>query len=286
MTNWRRLAGGLIAAAVGLSTNVTFADSKTQQDGFGTSLPDGFTQEFVVGQLAPDQDAAAATLVGVKPWPARPNTYVAIVCLADSPARAESKRRDGPVCEDSGRGPENIGAWLGVFEKTEGKAPTLVARTTGAIEEVTDWSHSNIDVPQSVCTDECKNPQELPDGWTRFDLAPYKIRQGDYAFGVRAFWSEGYAGGGASFEALYLFRIDGNKIRPVFAQPMSFSKSIAGDWHKDGTRDHEDTGANNSLVVLTSQTSGFHDLQLRERGGKWHQTFKWIPARRAYSIAP
>jgi len=204
MTNWRRLAGVLTASEVGLA-NVTFADNKApHQDGFGISLPDGFTQEFVVGQLAPDQDAAAATLVGVKLWPARPNTYVAIVCLADSPTRAESKRRYGPVCEDSGRGPENIGVWLGVFEKIEGKAPMLVARTTGAIEKVTDWSHSNIDVPQTVCTEECTNPPELPDGWSRFDLAPYQIRQGAYAFGVRAYWSEGYAGGGASFEALYL----------------------------------------------------------------------------------
>jgi hypothetical protein len=31
----------------------------------------------------------------------------------------------------------------------------------------------------------------------------------------------------------------------------------------------------NSLVILSSATDGFHDLQLREKGGKSRQTFRW-----------
>nr|WP_232453587.1 hypothetical protein [Burkholderia ubonensis] len=95
---------------------------------------------------------------------------------------------------------------------------------------------------------------------------------------MRAGWSIPYAGGGASFEALYLFRIDGNTLRVVFAQPMMFYRNIAGDWHADGTRDHDITdGSNalNALNVLPTSTDGFRDLQLRQRGGKWRQTFRW-----------
>nr|WP_232458018.1 hypothetical protein [Burkholderia ubonensis] len=102
-----------------------------------------------------------------------------------------------------------------------------------------------------------------------------KLRAGDAAFGVRAGWSIPYAGGGASFEALYLFRIDGNTLRVVFAQLMMFYRNNAGDWHPDGTRDHDITDGSNALNVLPTSTDGFRDLQLRQRGGKWRQTFRW-----------
>jgi len=111
------------------------------------------------------------------------------------------------------------------------------------------------------------------------------LRNGDTAFGVRAGWSEGYAGGGASFEALYLFHIDGKALRVVFAQPMMFNKMIAGDWHKDGTRSHDLTDGSNTLNVLPGTTAGYHDLQLRERNGKWRQTWRWSEASQAYQVA-
>ncbi|WP_157643352.1 hypothetical protein [Burkholderia ubonensis] len=31
----------------------------------------------------------------------------------------------------------------------------------------------------------------------------------------------------------------------------------------------------NALNVLPTSTDGFRDLQLRQRGGKWRQTFRW-----------
>ncbi|EDT40118.1 hypothetical protein [Burkholderia ambifaria] len=39
----------------------------------------------------------------------------------------------------------------------------------------------------------------------------------------------GYAGDGASFEVLHLFRIDGKTLRVVFAQPVMFYRNITGD---------------------------------------------------------
>ncbi|WP_244137181.1 hypothetical protein [Burkholderia pyrrocinia] len=54
-----------------------------------------------------------------------------------------------------------------------------------------------------------------------------------------------------------------------------FYRNIAGDWHRDSTRDHDITEGSNVLNVLSTWTEGFHDLQLRQLGGKWRQTFGW-----------
>ena len=61
-----------------------------------------------------------------------------------------------------------------------------------------------------------------------------------------------------------------------FAQPMNFYRSVAGGWDPNGTpRNNEVTDGSDTLTVLATSTNGFRDLQLHERGGKWHQTFRW-----------
>ncbi|SMF63570.1 hypothetical protein SAMN06295900_113114 [Trinickia caryophylli] len=250
-----------------------------QPDGFGTKLPAGFTTAFLVEQLAPGQDVRSVVLSGAKPWPLRPNSYVAIVCLADSPQLAASALKYSPAsCDSLGSDdsdPRRV--WFGVFESTGGGTPRLVARTESPVVTPTDWRDTNIDLPVRLEASDPGSAQEaVPSSWSRFDLAPYQIRTSEYAFGVRAGWSEGYAGGGADFEALYLFAIEGKTLRVVFAQPMAFDKMIAGEWHKDGTRSHDVSDAANALTVLPSVTDGYHDLQLREKaGGKWRRTFRW-----------
>ncbi|WP_109476915.1 hypothetical protein [Paraburkholderia sp. C35] len=292
MKRWQSLVGLLtVAAASYLSVGQAHAQSKAggnskteaqalstpkQEDGFGTKLPDGFSRAFVISQVAPKENPASALLVGVKPWPARANSYVAIVCLAESTDDAKRRRENAPDCD--ARDPFSASVWLGVFEKTSDNPPTLVARSPAAVDMLPDWSDTNIDTQQAF-----GDTATMPELWSRFDLAPYQLRAGDYAFGIRAGWSESYAGGGGSFEGLYLFRIDGKEIRPIFAEPMSFSKLIAGEWHKDGTRDHEETGATNTLIVLPGQTSGFHDIQLRELHGKWRRTYKWTSQAGSYA---
>jgi hypothetical protein len=246
-------------------------------DGFGQQLPGGFTKDFLALQLAPGRDPKRLVLAGAKPWPQRPGMYVGVVCLAASPGLAvEALRHPASDCKgfDDNAGNE---IWFGVFERGADNVPRLVARTDAPVTVPTDWgTANNIDTPQAIGSEDGKGPAAgLPESWLRFDLAPYLLRDGDYAFGVRAGWFEGYAGGGASFEALYLFHIDGKSLRVVFAQPMMFNKMIAGDWHKDGTRSHDVSDGSNSLVILSSATDGFHNLQLCEKGGKSRQTFRW-----------
>lgn len=255
-----------------------------QPDGLGVALPPGFTREFLVRQLAPGQDPKRLLVAGAKPWGQRAGTFVAMVCLASTPERAAQLIKfGGGECADLSSDDEKNGVWFGVFGTTPGSAPTLLARTDGPVKTPTDWSDTDIDLPQDLATEDTKAPLlSVPTEWKRFDLAAYKIAPGAVAFGVRAGWSEGYSGGGANFEALYLFHIDGPTLRVVFAQPMSFFKSIAGDWHPDGTRDHDMSDASNILVVLPEKTDGYFDLQLRQQGGKWKKTLKWSAAARGY----
>ncbi|WP_175950604.1 hypothetical protein [Burkholderia sp. BCC0405] len=253
-----------------------------EQDGFGVRLPPGFTKEALVAQLAPGQPLERVVLVGAKPWPQRPGAFVAIVCAApaDGLAREVLKFNAPTDCEGFDRHPDADETkelvWLGVFERGPDGAPRLVARTEQPLDQGIDWSQTNIESPDS--RRKANDFSIRPERWLRFDLAPYALRPGDAAFGVRAGWSIGYAGGGASFEALYLFRIDGKVLRIVFAQPMMSYQDIAGDWHRDGTRDHDISESSNTLNVLSTSTEGFHDLQLRQRGGKWRQTFRWSAA--------
>ena len=63
---------------------------------------------------------------------------------------------------------------------------------------------------------------------------------------------------------------------------MSACSEIAGDWYKDGTRDHDITDVANLLVVLRHETAGHFDLELRQRHGKARQVWRWDAARSAY----
>ena len=252
-------------------------------DGLGVALPAGFSREFLVQQLAPGEDPRRLLLAGAKPWPQRPDAYVAMVCMAASPERAQRLMQYGGGDCDALSGADQNAVWVGVFSAPPGQPPTLLARTDGPVATPTDWSQTDIDLPADLAMQDEGAPLEsLPSKWTRFDLAAYKIAPDDVAFGLRAGWSEGYSGGGADFEALYLFRLDGATLRVVFAQPMSFVKSIAGDWNPDGTRQHDMSDASNTLVILPGKTDGFFDLQLRQRGDTWRRTFKWAAATQSY----
>jgi hypothetical protein len=262
----------------------------SEPDGFGTKLPPGFTTAFLVEQLAPGQDARSVVLSGAKPWPLRPNSYVAMICLASSPELAASALKYSPAsCDTLGMDdtdPRRV--WFGVFESNGSGAPRLVARTEAPVATPTDWRDTNIDRPDKLDASDTGSEQEaMPSSWSRFDLAAYQLRTGEYAFGVRAGWNEGYSGGGADFEALYLFVIDGKSLRVVFAEPMAFDKMLAGDWNKDGTRNHDVSDAANALGILSTMTGGYHDLQLREKaGGKWRRTFKWSATQQRYARNP
>lgn len=112
------------------------------------------------------------------------------------------------------------------------------------------------------------------------DFAPYEIAPGERAFGVRTKWTEGYAGGYGAFEALSLFRADGDRLLPILAVPVSVQKMIAGDWNADGSRQHDVYQAALVLRMEPGVREGAN-IALVPRGGK-ARTFAWDPALGAY----
>ncbi|MFJ1300719.1 hypothetical protein ACILG0_12175 [Pseudomonadota bacterium AL_CKDN230030165-1A_HGKHYDSX7] len=256
-----------------------------QPDGLGTALPAGFTKELLLRELAPAADPATLVLAGAKPWPARPGSYVAMVCLArTAKAAARALKVSRNDCSNVLGDGDERDVMLGVFEAKPGSAPRRIARTPDPIDTPTNWYDTNIDMPIRVDPREGQGaPLAEPEGWRRWDLARYEIRPGDVALGLRATWTEGYSGGGAAFEALYLFRIDGDALRPVFARPMAFTKDIAGNWNADGTRQHDVSDASNVLVMLPSKTHGYFDIKLSQKGGgDFGRVFKYKPATGMY----
>lgn len=262
------------------------AASKTQarQDGLGTVLPAGLTASQLAALVAPGRDPALATLVGAKAWPYRANTFVVIACFARSKQEREAERNDTrePGCEriyQPGEAPHYVdrAAYLGVVEyQAGGAAPTLLASYGKPVDVKTGWNATGLDGPDG----DAAMPGARPDGmmphtYRRFDFAPYKISPADTAIGLRLGWHEGYAGGGAFYEALALFRIDGNKLVNILSEPIAFHSDLAGEWRKDGTRERHVSEGTNVLSVLPGTTNGFADLQMRTLKGKWKQVFTW-----------
>ena len=119
---------------------------------------------------------------------------------------------------------------------------------------------------------------------TAFDLAPYRIAPDTFAFGLRSDQYEGYAGGGANFETLHLFVVDGTTLRRVLAQSIYASSMTAGEWHKDGTRDHQFTESKLALSIAPSMTAGHNDLRVKELGTKHQAILHWNAATGVYWV--
>lgn len=209
----------------------------------GASLPDGVTRDELVRLVVPDGQLApgeAANLVGAVPWKARPGSFVAVV-------HAGGERTMGGK------------SWLAVVESA-GEGLRLVARTEQAFVPRSDWALLGED---DGPVQDLHGDEEL----VRFDLARYVLSgDRDVAVGLRTLMYEGYAGGGAEFEALHLFRLDGARLVHVLDVPIRTYRLIAGAWHEDGTRDHEEEELKLVLVVEKARTEGFHDLTIRTCG--------------------
>jgi len=266
-----------------------FADQiegKTDTTPLGTSLPVGLSRDTIIRLVAPQADPSLVTLVGAKPWAHLANGYVAIVCAAhdanDKKISAEGGSRQAcdlypTVC-------------LGVLTLAPGGEAKLVARTPPGFLLTSDWAATDASLLYpSVAPVDPGNDNEFPPGRgdntvTAFDLAPYRIAPDMFAFGLRSDQYEGYAGGGANFETLHLFIADGATLKRVLAQPIYASSMIAGDWHKDGTRDHQFTESKLTLAVASSMTAGHYDLRVRELASKHQAVLHWDAAKGVYRV--
>jgi hypothetical protein len=248
-------------------------------DGLGARLPAALSAAQIAGLLVPLSDKTPTSIVGARALPGQPGIFVAIVCTGgNAPGPSDDKQCDQT---DFGAPRPDMHVYVGLIEAKAGSPPRLVARPTEVTTKV-NWKTTILeDAPDAV--EDTQDGLLAPDYITRFDLAPYVIAPGQRAFGLTGAWNVGYAGGGADYGALYLFAVVDGAVTQVLATPMSFFKNIAGDWHKDGTRDHQLTEGDNILLVTRHMSNGHFDLLQKATAGKAHHMFKWSAATSRYA---
>lgn len=246
-------------------------EGKPGPDRLGVNLPPGLSGKAIAALLLPSGDHVEPTLVGAKAWPEQPGRFVAIVCTGGAPFDASDAVAGDAVCQradggESGARPP-LKVYLGVLAMEHDGALRLLARS-GAIDGAIDWSITDLPPPDGA---DSERPQSI-DG---FDLAPYRIAPGKPAFGLRVGWTSGYSGGSTHNTALYLFAPEGGRLRPVLAAPMSSFQDFAGEWNKNGTRDHTVTDEANIVIVTPNLTAGHYDLLVKAKD--------WDPVKRPWS---
>ena len=241
------------------------------------SLPSGLDEATFIRWLAPDEDSAQLTLTGAKPW-GPDGSYIGVACFARTAKDAGYAReyKDTDCSEDFDlRRAKNF--YLGVFAWQD-QHLRPIARTTKPLAVPVSWANSNLTGPATAEDGEAV----LPQNYKKLDLAAYRIAPNVTAFGVRAQFNEGYSGGGAFFDALQLFMVKDGDIVNILSEPMYFYQDIAGEWNRDGTRQHDINEGKNILRVLSSQTDGYYDLQIKSVDDKWSRKFIWSAGQARY----
>jgi hypothetical protein len=253
-------------------------EGQAAPDGLGARLPGVLSAAQITGLLVPLSDKTPPSLVGARPLPGQPGVFVAIVCTGGNPPGPS----DDKQCDQTNFGAPrpDMHVYVGPIEAKAGSPPHLIAKPM-EVDTRVNWNTTILeDTPDEL--DDAKDGLLVPDYITSFDLAPYVIAPGQRAFGLIGAWNVGYAGGGAQYSALYLFAVVDGAVSEILATPMSFSKDLAGDWHKDGTRDHELSEGANILLVTSHMTNGHFDLLQKARTTKARHMFKWSAAANRY----
>ena len=112
------------------------------------------------------------------------------------------------------------------------------------------------------------------------------LRAGTTVLRFRLAASEGYAGGGASFEAVMLGVVDNGSVRPIACIEVHGYQMFAGEWNRDGTRQHEIAEDEWHLSLGRPGPDGYRDIVARPAGRGAAVIYRWNPAARTYVIAP
>jgi len=274
------IALNLNAYSQNSTANQASVTHTTKDYDFGTSIPEGLASKEIISLLAPKADPSLTTLIGFKKWPYLQNSYMAIVCLSSNRKEYESDTlytNGMPCCKggygdgsESGYNPKEVYLAMVEYSQNDKTKLKLVASYGKPLDVYTNWRNSQLDAPMYA-----ENDSLLPYEYQGFDFAKYKVSDNEIAFGIRVNWREMYAGGGADFQAIMLFVVNGNKIINILSEPTFCSKMIAGEWNEDGTRDHDFSEGKNIIIVLPQKANNHYNLQLKEVRGKWKKVFAW-----------
>ena len=113
-------------------------------------------------------------------------------------------------------------------------------------------------------------------------MAPYRLRPDSVAFGVRAGWREHARHGNGEFEALYLFELDGERLRLVLAEPMMAHTFIMVKSKSDGPGSVKEVQDSNTVVISKHASEGYYDLQIKSQASRKARTLTWSAQHREY----
>lgn len=238
----------------------------TPAKGFG-ELPQGLSENQWIGWVAPNENPNNLILTGTKAW-GKEGKYIGIACFADNQADAgQAKKYADNTCPENYNNGRANKLYLGVFS-WQNQQLQPIARSEKPLNQISAWNKA----AEKESDDESVRPLAY---YTKLDLAPYRIAPDTLAFGVRGGYSDAYSGGGAFYEVLELYTIKDSKIINVFSDLVYYYSDIAGDWNKDGTRQHDISESKYILKLRSAKTQGFYDLEVVNLQDKSSQIFHW-----------
>ena len=245
----------------------------TPAKGFG-ELPQGLSENQWIGWVAPNENPNNLILTGAKAW-GKEGKYIGIACFADNQADAgQAKKYADNTCPENYNNGRANKLYLGVFS-WQNQQLQPIARSEKPLNQISAWNKA----AEKESDDESVRPLAY---YTKLDLAPYRIAPDTLAFGVRGGYSDAYSGGGASYEVLELYTIKDSKIINVFSDLVYYYSDIAGDWNKDGTRQHDISESKYILKLRSAKTQGFYDLEVVNLQDKSSQIFHWSESLQQY----
>lgn len=245
----------------------------TPAKGFG-ELPQGLSENQWIGWVAPNENPNNLILTGAKAW-GKEGKYIGIACFADNQADAgQAKKYADNTCPENYNNGRANKLYLGVFS-WQNQQLQPIARLEKPLNQISAWNKA----AEKESDDESVRPLAY---YTKLDLAPYRIAPDTLAFGVRGGYSDAYSGGGAFYEVLELYTIKDSKIINVFSDLVYYYSDIAGDWNKDGTRQHDISESKYILKLRSAKTQGFYDLEVVNLQDKSSQIFHWSESLQQY----
>ncbi|CAI3926590.1 unnamed protein product [Commensalibacter communis] len=255
----------------------------------GDTLPNEFGSDFwstqtalkpsdIINIIAPQYKNDKWSLVGMKAWPGQKDRYIVVACSTKIKKEILDKYQENSCSYEVDPRDKII---VAVLDYDGSGMPKLAAEPyieTVASDENGYVNNDNGDeLEKSAFNLKNRDDGVVVGNLQNLDFAHYQVNPQTLAFGIRYGAEVGYSGGNASNQSMTLFAIMQGKLRPILKTDMYHFANIAGEWHNDGTRDHDITEEEYILSFLPHQTNGFYDIKYTQKGTKSKKSkiYRW-----------
>jgi hypothetical protein len=215
-------------------------EAKPSQWDIGQVLPADIKREELIKVLRPEAGMSAGSNrteevvgIGVKPWKYSSNAQIAVL---------ETDVREKNPSGGSSSLYRNLS--IAVIKLIpDSSAFTIIAKTKEPIRMINGYQFNN------------------------YDLAPYKLSETEYGFGLRRCVINVGTGAIDSFESLDLFRLSGSEVKRVLSTPVYYEVIV----HRGRGKGEKETA---TISVSAVKTNGYFDL-IKRAGSLKPAVFKW-----------